>query len=60
MVEPMVYSTAIKQKYQGYFITEASVEINGQALKPGALASSCEAPMTGSKVPFHHDDSDAR
>lgn len=36
LVDNSGYSTSIKQKYQGYFITEVPVEINGQALKPGA------------------------
>ncbi len=36
LVDNSGYSTGIKQKYQGYLITEVSVEINGQALKPGA------------------------
>jgi hypothetical protein len=36
LVDTSGYSTAVQQKYQGYFITEAPLDINGQMLKPGA------------------------
>jgi hypothetical protein len=36
LVDTSGYSTAVQQKYQGYFITEVALEINGQRLKPGA------------------------
>ncbi|MGC2195253.1 MAG: hypothetical protein WA628_11315 [Terriglobales bacterium] len=36
LVDSSGYSTAIRQKYQGYFITEVALEIGGQKLAPGA------------------------
>lgn len=36
LVDNSGYSTAVRQKYQGYFLAEVPVEINGQELKPGA------------------------
>jgi hypothetical protein len=36
LVDTSGYSTAVQQKYQGYFITEVALDINGQRLKPGA------------------------
>ena len=36
MVDSSGYSTAIRQKYQAYFITEVALEIGGQKLAPGA------------------------
>ena len=36
LVDTSGYSTAVQQKYQGYFITEVALDINGQTLKPGA------------------------
>ncbi|MGC2402201.1 MAG: hypothetical protein WA510_20580 [Acidobacteriaceae bacterium] len=36
LVDTSGYSTAVQQKYQGYFITEVTLEINGQTLRPGA------------------------
>ena len=36
LVDTSGYSTSVQQKYQGYFITEAALAINGHALKPGA------------------------
>jgi hypothetical protein len=36
LVDTSGYSTAVQQKYQAYFITEATLDINGQVLKPGA------------------------
>jgi hypothetical protein len=36
MVDSSGYSTAIRQKYQAYFITEVPLEISGQKLPPGA------------------------
>ncbi len=36
MVDSSGYSTAIRQKYQAYFITEVALEIGGQKLSPGA------------------------
>jgi hypothetical protein len=36
LVDTSGYSTAVQQKYQGYFITEVTLDINGQTLKPGA------------------------
>jgi hypothetical protein len=36
LVDTSGYSTAVQQKYQAYFITEVTLEIDGQMLKPGA------------------------
>jgi hypothetical protein len=36
LVDTSGYSTAVQQKYQAYFITEVSLDIDGQTLKPGA------------------------
>jgi len=36
LVDNSGYSTAIRTKYQAYLLTEVSLEIGGQALKPGA------------------------
>jgi hypothetical protein len=36
LVDSSGYSTAIREKYQGYLITEVALEIGGQTLKPGA------------------------
>jgi len=36
LVDSSGYSTAIREKYQGYLINEVAVEIGGQTLKPGA------------------------
>ncbi len=36
LVDNSGYSTGLKEKYQAYLITEVSVEIGGQTLKPGA------------------------
>ena len=36
MVDSSGYSTAIRQKYQAYFISEVPLEISGQKLSPGA------------------------
>jgi hypothetical protein len=36
LVDTSGYSTAVQQKYQAYFITEVTLDINGQVLKPGA------------------------
>lgn len=36
LVDTSGYSTAVQQKYQGYFITEVALDINGHMLKPGA------------------------
>jgi hypothetical protein len=36
LVDNSGYSTGIREKYQGYLITEVPLEIGGQALKPGA------------------------
>lgn len=36
LVDTSGYSTAVQQKYQGYFITEVALDVNGQTLKPGA------------------------
>jgi len=36
MVDSSGYSTAIRQKYQAYFISEVPLEISGQKLPPGA------------------------
>ncbi len=36
LVDTSGYSTAVQQKYQAYFITEAPLTIGGQVLKPGA------------------------
>jgi hypothetical protein len=36
LVDNSGYSSSIREKYQGYLITEVSLEIAGQTLKPGA------------------------
>lgn len=36
LVDNSGYSTGVKEKYQGYLISEVSIEIGGQTLKPGA------------------------
>ena len=36
LVDNSGYSTGVREKYQGYFLTEVTVDINGQSLKPGA------------------------
>ncbi len=36
LVDTSGYSTGVQEKYQGYFITEVTLDINGQTLKPGA------------------------
>ena len=36
LVDTSGYSTAVQQKYQAYFISEVTLDINGQVLKPGA------------------------
>jgi hypothetical protein len=36
LVDVTGYSSGVREKYQGYFLTEVPVDINGQALKPGA------------------------
>lgn len=35
LVDTSGYSSAVQQKYQAYFITEAAIEINGHPLAPG-------------------------
>jgi hypothetical protein len=36
LVDAAGYSSGIREKYQGYFLTEVPLDINGSALKPGA------------------------
>jgi hypothetical protein len=36
LVDTSGYSTAVQQKYQAYLISEVTLDINGQVLKPGA------------------------
>jgi hypothetical protein len=36
LVDASGYASGIKEKYQGYLITEVPLDINGQTLKPGA------------------------
>jgi hypothetical protein len=36
MVDSSGYSTAIREKYQAYLLSEVTLEIGGQTLKPGA------------------------
>lgn len=36
LVDSSGYSTAIKEKYQAYLLSEVNLEISGQTLKPGA------------------------
>jgi len=36
LVDSSGYSTAIKEKYQAYLLSEVTLEIGGQTLKPGA------------------------
>lgn len=36
LVDSSGYSTGIKEKYQGYLLSEVNLEIGGQTLKPGA------------------------
>jgi hypothetical protein len=38
LVDNSGYSSGLKEKYQGYFITEVPIEFGGQTLKPGAYA----------------------
>jgi hypothetical protein len=35
-VDTAGYASGVKEKYQGYFLTEVRVEISGQSLKSGA------------------------
>jgi len=46
LIDSSGYSTAIKEKYQGYLISEVTLEIGGQSLKPGAYGFGF---LTGSK-----------
>jgi hypothetical protein len=36
LVDASGYASGIKEKYQGYLITEVPIDVNGQTLKPGA------------------------
>jgi hypothetical protein len=36
LVDSSGYSSGLKERYQGYLITEVPIEIGGQSLKPGA------------------------
>jgi hypothetical protein len=36
LVDTAGYATGLREKYQAYFLTEVPLELNGQALKPGA------------------------
>ena len=36
LVDVSGYSSSVKEKYQGYFLTEVPLQINTSALKPGA------------------------
>src|SRR5580704_9385912 len=36
LVDTSGYSTAVQQKYQGYLLTEAPLQLGGQTLAPGA------------------------
>lgn len=36
LVDVSGYSSGVREKYQGYLLTEVALDINGQALKPGA------------------------
>ncbi|PYR93386.1 MAG: hypothetical protein DMF84_10400 [Acidobacteria bacterium] len=36
LVDVTGYSSGVREKYQGYLLTEVPVDINGKALKPGA------------------------
>jgi hypothetical protein len=36
LVDVSGYSSSVREKYQGYFLTEVPLDINGSALKPGA------------------------
>ncbi|HTZ30989.1 MAG TPA: hypothetical protein VMH31_00930 [Methylomirabilota bacterium] len=36
LVDASGYASGLKEKYQGYLITEVAIDINGQPLKPGA------------------------
>lgn len=36
LVDSSGYSSSIREKYQGYLISEVPLEIGGQSLKPGA------------------------
>jgi hypothetical protein len=46
LVDTAGYASSVKEKYQGYLLTEVATEINGQALKPGAYGIGF---VTGSK-----------
>jgi hypothetical protein len=36
LVDTSGYSTGVQEKYQAYFITEVTLDVNGQPLRPGA------------------------
>jgi hypothetical protein len=36
LVDTSGYASDVREKYQGYFLTEVPIEINGNSLKPGA------------------------
>jgi len=36
LVDSSGYASGIKEKYQGYLISEVTLDVNGQTLKPGA------------------------
>jgi hypothetical protein len=36
LVDVSGYSSGVREKYQGYLLSEVALDINGQALKPGA------------------------
>lgn len=36
LVDVSGYSSSVREKYQGYFLSEVTLDINGQSLKPGA------------------------
>ncbi len=36
LIDVTGYSSGVREKYQGYFLTEVPLDVNGKALKPGA------------------------
>jgi hypothetical protein len=46
LVDVSGYSSSVREKYQGYFLNEVALDVNGQPLKPGAYGIGF---VTGSK-----------
>jgi hypothetical protein len=65
LVDTAGYSTAIQEKYQGYFLTEVPLEVGGHPLVPGAygvgfVGDHFDVMDIGNhdllQAPDHHDD----